>query len=228
MSMTIKKYQNRDEQSLALAESVASSLSATIDVKGRATLSVPGGSTPKAFFAALSQKPLPWGDVSVLPNDERFVPEGHERSNASMIKETLFINKASAASYVSLYAKGETPEEAIPVLESALEKVLPLDILILGMGEDMHTASLFPGADKIAEALSKDAPTLLPMRAAGAGEPRITLSAPVLCAAKEVHLLITGEAKLVALEKAMQAGSAEEAPIRAILDNADVTVHFAP
>ena len=97
-------------------------------------------------------------------------------------------------------------------------------LTLLGMGADMHTASLFPGADRLEEALSSSAPLLLPMRAEAAGEPRITLTAPTLREAFNIHILITGAEKRAALERAMTL-TPMEAPVRAVLDNA--TVHWA-
>jgi 6-phosphogluconolactonase len=110
-------------------------------------------------------------------------------------------------------------------LAAAIEPCLPIDVLLLGMGADMHTASLFPGADRLAEALSPDAPILIPMRAPGAGEPRMTLSARVLADAMDCHILITGAEKRAAVELA-ESLPPEEAPVAAVLANA--TVHWAP
>lgn len=227
MTATLKEYTSREKLAVGLADAVEKSLRAAIVSNKKATLCVPGGSTPKPFFAELSKRHLGWPSISVVPNDERFVPEDHERSNAGMIRDSLLNDAAGAAKYVSLYAPGDTPEAALPALKLALGPVLPIDVLILGMGEDMHTASLFPGADKLREALAADAPLLLPMRAPGADEPRITLSAPVLNAAKDIHLLITGESKFAALEKALEEGPDDEAPIRAILRHSDLTVHYS-
>ena len=112
----------------------------------------------------------------------------------------------------------------LPALEDGLRPHLPISVLLLGMGADMHTASLFPGADRLDEALSPTAPLLLPMRAVAAGEPRLTLTAPVLKAAFHTHVLITGAEKRAALEKAMTLPP-HQAPIRAVLDTA--TVHWA-
>lgn len=112
----------------------------------------------------------------------------------------------------------------LEALADGLRPHLPISVLLLGMGTDMHTASLFPGADRLEEALAPTAPILLPMRAEAAGEPRITLTAPVLRGAFNIHILITGAEKRAALERAMTL-SPMEAPVRAVLDNA--TVHWA-
>jgi len=126
-----------------------------------------------------------------------------------------------------MVAAGNAPEDVLDGLIGGLKPALPLDVLVLGMGEDMHIASLFPKADKLAEALSDDAPPLLPLRAESAGEPRITLTAPVLRAAKAVHLLITGPAKLEALQTALLDGPEAEAPVRVVLARDDTEIHYA-
>ena len=102
---------------------------------------------------------------------------------------------------------------------------LPIAVLLLGMGADMHTASLFPGADKLDEALAQNAPILVPMRAPSALETRVTLSARVLDGALRKHIVITGAEKREAFEKAQRL-SPSEAPISAVLTGADV--HWAP
>ena len=101
-----------------------------------------------------------------------------------------------------LHSDTETPEEALDALSAGIAPWLPISVLILGMGADMHTASLFPGGDRLADAMEARAPILMPMRAEGAGEPRITLTAPVLAGAMVTHVLITGPEKRAALEAA--------------------------
>jgi 6-phosphogluconolactonase len=113
----------------------------------------------------------------------------------------------------------------LPALTEGLAGALPISVLLLGMGEDMHTASLFPGADQLDLALSDAAPPLVAMRAPGAPEPRVTLSAPVLRDAMKTHVLIVGAAKKAALERAGTPGPVKEAPVRAVLGNA--MVHWA-
>jgi 6-phosphogluconolactonase len=133
-------------------------------------------------------------------------------------------DKAAAAQLIPLYAPTEHPEEAMDALSAGIAPHLPISVLLLGMGADMHTASLFPGADRLGEALANDAPNLLPMRADGAGEPRITLTAPVLRDAQHIHILITGADKRAALERAVNLPELE-APVRVVLANA--TIHWA-
>lgn len=161
--------------------------------------------------------------------DERFVPETSERSNTRLLRETLLQNNASAAQMVPFYREADTPEDVLESLTDAISAALPLDVCVLGMGTDMHTASLFPEADRLEEGLDLDGPAiLLPMRAPGAPEPRLTLTASVLSAARNIHILITGAEKKAALEVALTEGPASEAPIRVILDAPNqVDVHFA-
>jgi 6-phosphogluconolactonase len=221
-------YPDRDTLMRNLAELVADQLRGAHGSKGRATLAVPGGTTPGPFLEALSEADLPWEDVQVLLTDERHVPEMSARSNTRLVRETLMQNAAAAAHLVHYHAAGS---EIAPVLEVARERVaaaLPIDVLVIGMGADMHTASLFPGAPELAAALAGDAPVLMVMHPPGAPEARLTLTAPVLRAASVVHVLITGPDKAAALERALAEGPASEAPIRSVLTApAPVTVHYA-
>ena len=221
------QYPDRDVLAQDLAELVADQLADAIEIFYKASLAVPGGTTPARFLKELSKQDIAWERVSVMLTDERFVPEDSARSNTRLLKETLLQGKAAKATLVPMVAAGNAPEDVLDALMVGLNPTLPLDVVVLGMGEDMHTASLFPEADKLAEALSNDAPTLLPMRAEGAGEPRITLTAPVLREARYVHLLITGEAKLAALQMALLEGPEADAPVRVILARDDTEIHYA-
>ncbi|MEM7491561.1 MAG: 6-phosphogluconolactonase, partial [Pseudomonadota bacterium] len=133
-------------------------------------------------------------------------------------------DRAAAARHVPLVNDAPTPEDGIPDLLPGFEGCLPISVLLLGMGTDGHTASLFPDGDRLADGLADDAPVLLPMRAEGAGEPRITLTAPVLKGAMETHILIMGDEKREVLERARVADPTE-IPVAAILR--DAVVHWA-
>ena len=185
---------------------------------------MPGGTTPAPVFDVLSEIDLDWGRVSVLPNDERWVPETSDRSNARLVREHLLQGRAAAAQFVPLYAKGDRPEDRLDDLTVTVALHLPISVLLLGMGTDMHIASLIPGAEGLDEALSPDAPILMAMRAPSVPEPRVTLTAPVLQAAMTTHIVITGAEKRAAIERAQRLDLIE-APVRAVLDTA--TVHWA-
>ncbi|MFN5996708.1 MAG: 6-phosphogluconolactonase [Paracoccaceae bacterium] len=222
--MKLESYPDREMLMLGLANIIAGQLADFLRRDGKATLSVPGGTTPGPIFDTLSGVDLDWANVAVVLNDERWVPESSDRSNTRLVRERLIRGRAAQARLVPLYSPAEEPEAMLAALEDGLRPHLPISVLLLGMGADMHTASLFPGADRLEEALSAHAPALLPMRAEAAGEPRVTLTAQVLKAAFNIHLLITGDDKRAALERAMTL-TPMEAPVRAILDNA--TVHWA-
>lgn len=222
--MKLETYPDREFLMLGLANTIAGQLADFLRREGKATLSVPGGTTPGPIFDTLSGVDIDWANVAVVLNDERWVPESSDRSNTRLVRERLLRGRAAQARLVPLYAPADAPEGMLQALEDGLKPHLPISVLLLGMGADMHTASLFPGADRLEEALSPSAPLLLPMRAEAAGEPRITLTAPVLRGAFNIHILITGSEKRAALERAMTL-TPMEAPVRAVLDNA--TVHWA-
>lgn len=222
--MNIREYPDRDLLFLSLADTIAGQLGDFLRREGRAAFSVPGGTTPGPVFDILSGVDLDWANVAVMLNDERWVPEDSPRSNTALLRHRLLTGKAAMARLVPLYAPAPRPEDRLDELAEGIRPHLPISVLLLGMGADMHTASLFPGADRLAEALAHDAPPLMALRAEAAGEPRITLTAPVLRAAMNTHLLITGAEKRAALERAAKLPPAE-APVRAILDQA--IIHWA-
>jgi len=222
--MNLIEYADRDLLMLGLADRLTGDLAEALRRNDRVSFSVPGGTTPGPVFDVLSEQSLDWDRVSVVLNDERWVPEDSPRSNTALVKKHLMISKASAATLIPLYAPADRPEDRLEVLTEGLEPHLPLSVLLLGMGADLHTASLFPGADNLEAALADDAPPLMAMRADAADEPRITLTAPVLKAAMAIHIVITGAEKRAALEGVGQM-SLLEAPVRCVLG--DATVHWA-
>jgi 6-phosphogluconolactonase len=221
--MKLQVYPSRGALMAGLADVIAAELRQALRTR-RATLSVPGGTTPGPVFDLLCHADLNWARVAVLLNDERWVGEDSLRSNTRLLRERLLQDKAAKARLLPLYAPLLEPEDAMALLSQGIAPHLPISVLLLGMGNDMHTASLFPGADHLAAALDPKAPILMALRAEAAGEPRITLTARVLKAAKHVHVLITGAQKRAALEAALQL-TALEAPIQVVLDHA--TVHWA-
>jgi 6-phosphogluconolactonase len=211
-------FEAREALAETLARDVADELARAIEAKGRATLAVSGGTTPKLFFEKLSVIDIPWGRVSVTLVDERQVPESSERSNARLVREHLLQNKAAAARFVPLV---DNPDA---------ENIPAFDVAVLGMGNDGHTASFFPDGDTLAEAI--DAETrkrLIAITAPGAGEPRLTFTLPVLAQAGRLALHIEGAEKKQVLKQALAEGPQEDMPVRAVLRGpAPVTLYWCP
>lgn len=224
MSMEFKEYPDREMLALSLADRIAGQLGQHLRTNPAASLCVPGGSTPIPVFETLSGADIDWERVTIFLGDERWVDGEHKRSNGRLLRRHLLRDRAAAASHIDLYTGHERPEDGADVLSQRIAEHLPITVALLGMGNDMHTASLFPGGDRLAEALASDAPPLMAIRAPGAEEPRLTLTRPVLSKAIHLHLLIMGPEKREALERAQKLDPIE-APIRAFLDAA--TVHWA-
>ncbi len=224
MSMDFKEYPDREMLALSVADRIASQLAQHLRGNDRATLCVPGGTSPAPVFETLSGTDLDWSRVTVVLGDERWVDGDHKRSNSRLLRRHLLKDKAAAADYIDLYAGDASPDLATEGLAARLAPQLPLTVVLLGMGNDMHTASLFPGADHLEAAMAPDAAPVMAIRAEGAEEPRITLTRPVLADALNIHVLIMGPEKREALDRA-QKSDPMDAPIRAFLDQA--TVHWA-
>lgn len=217
------RFDDGAQLATALAASVAQNLAQGIQTRGQALLAVSGGKTPVRFFQALSQQSLDWKKVVVTLVDERWVPPGDSRSNESFVRANLLQGAASAARFVPLYHAGDaTPEDGAGNTAAAIASLpLPFDALILGMGEDGHTASFFPDGDRLAEAIDPQCSALvLPMRAPGAGEPRITLTLPVIVDSRALYLHIEGQRKLDVLHAARNALPSTPYPIGAVLRHA--------
>ncbi|SEP56944.1 6-phosphogluconolactonase [Thalassovita taeanensis] len=222
--MTFLEYPDREMMAIDLANSLAAELSGVLMHEERASFVVPGGTTPGPVFDSLCAADLDWDRVDVLLSDERWVPLDHPRSNTRLLRERLLVGRAAAAHLLPMYAQTDQAEQAIPELEAALRPCLPISVALLGMGSDMHTASLFPRGDNLRLALDPHAPILIPMRADGTEDQRLSLSARVLREALSLHVVITGNDKRDALERARHL-TPQEAPVAAILDYA--IVHWA-
>jgi 6-phosphogluconolactonase len=211
-------FEARETLAETLARDVAEELERAIEAKGRATLAVSGGTTPRLFFEKLSEADIPWARVSVTLVDERQVPESSERSNARLVRMHLLKNKAASARFIPLVGNPDA------------EKLEAFDVAVLGMGSDGHTASFFPGGDRLSEALDADSgKRLIEMRAPGAGEPRLTFTLPVLERAGRLALHIEGAEKKQVLKKALEDGPEEDMPVRAVLrSQAPVTLYWCP
>ena len=229
MSIELINYENTDTQMLGLANRVAKQLRDALAEKGDASLVVPGGTTPLPFLQELSNQELERENVTVFLSDERFVPETSERSNTALVRNALIQNKAAKAKFFAFWRDNTTPEELAAALGSELADTAPFDVCVIGMGLDMHTASLFPSMDRLNEALiDTQNKRILAVHPTDQPEPRLTLTAPVLRASRKMHLLITGNEKRTALKRAMQIENPALAPIKALMTvHRPILVHFS-
>ncbi|WP_309043188.1 6-phosphogluconolactonase [Marinobacter sediminicola] len=203
-----------------LAGTVAEFLRMRLESAPRASLAVSGGSTPLPFFQALSHKALDWGRVDIILVDERWVEEADDASNTRLVKANLLQNNAAAARFFSLKQKGETPEDGLAAANAELVTLTrPLDVLILGMGNDGHTASLFPDAPELAHAMNLEIrETLAAMTPPSQAHPRITLTYAFMHRARFIALHLKGEDKLATLKKALsEPGGIFTMPVRGFL-----------
>ncbi|MDV3251761.1 6-phosphogluconolactonase [Devosia sp. BK] len=231
--MTLDRRTFADRPTLAkeLAEAVADRIRTAIAERGEAAIAVSGGSTPGKFFMALGKfRDIDWTKVIVTLVDERWVDETSDRSNALLVNEKMLQGPAAVARFVPLYSGGDEPTSDAVAKTNALVGALPKPFaaVILGMGNDGHTASFFPGGDTLDEALTAAGPTLA-IHAPGAGEPRITFTLPRLLETDGLYLHIEGEEKATVLEKALGDGPVDEMPIRAVLrSGAPLSVYWSP
>jgi 6-phosphogluconolactonase len=208
-----------------LAAHVAAEIASVIADRGHCVLAVAGGKTPVLFFRALARQPVEWDDVTVTLSDERFVPPTHADSNEAMVRRELLAGAAAKVRFVGLYHMAETPEAALAMVNLPS----PIDILIVGMGDDMHTLSWFPGAEGLMQALTNSHSQRLAVVRPGILTPRITLTAGAVGEARFIHLLIAGGKKKAALDQALATPSVEAAPVRRLFAyrNPKVDVYWA-
>jgi 6-phosphogluconolactonase len=201
-----------------LALNVAKQLSDAIDARGTATLVVSGGRSPVAFFQNLAKQKLDWSKVVVTLADERWVPVEHADSNAGLLKRYLLQGPAAKAQFLSLYSASANLEQAAEQADRLLAELPAIDVLVLGMGDDGHTASLFPNSPNLSDALKVDGTRrCYPMLAPTVPHQRLTMSRALLASAKTTVLSISGQSKLTTLSAALAGDDVAAMPIRAFL-----------
>ena len=218
----------------ALAEAIATGLSAAIMARGVASLVVTGGSTPGPLYDALCGADIPWERVYVTLSDERWVSPDDAASNEHLVRTRLLHGPAARARFVGLKTTDAAPEAAVESVSAAISALPhPFDVLLLGMGDDGHVASLFPGAAETLAAMDDDASALVCAvnrpEAAGAAA-RLSLTFRALRDARWTVLMIEGDDKL-AVARAAQAGDdVAELPVRGVLKAAHgpVEIWWAP
>lgn len=213
-----------------LAESIANALRGAIGERGQASLAVSGGKSPIALFEQLRKARLDWSRVKVTLVDERCVAHDHADSNTALVREHLLQDAAAAATFVTLFDTVPTDLDQAALqgmVTSANQRLramqFPLDVAVLGMGEDGHTASLFPGAPGLGVALASPGPTAW-VRPATAPHARLTLTLLVLLMARHVHLPLAGENKLKVYQEAKN-GATPALPVSLLLNSPACSVN---
>lgn len=215
----------------AVAGRLHEACTAGLALHGAARLALAGGKTPFPIYRALAQARHDWSGVLAFPGDDRCVPHAHPASNVAALRDAL-----AGAPGLTVAALTTDDGDAAGSLAHARGLLAPfhaapLDAVVLGMGEDAHTASLFPGAATLAEAMAtgsgEDAFLVVPdPMPPEAPFPRITLGLARLLRAASLHLVVTGARKREVLHAAQQAHDPLRRPISALLHAPGATVHI--
>lgn len=210
-------FQTGAEAAADIAARIASVLTQAVAARDVAAIAVSGGRSPRPVFEALAQADLDWTKIVVTLVDERWVAADDAESNERLVRETLLQGPAAQARFVPMKTGAADAYAGQAEVEAAFAALpWPLDIVLLGMGEDGHTASLFPQAAELAGGLSSGARTIA-VTPPAAPHQRLTLTASAILAARHIFLQISGNAKTAVYSNALEDGPVEQLPIRLAL-----------
>jgi 6-phosphogluconolactonase len=212
------------ELTQTLADFVESELVNAIALRGHASLVVSGGSTPKPLFTELRRRALPWSQITITLADERWVDVTSKDSNEAMVRDVLLRDAAAEANFIPLKNPASSAAEGLEMCGQSIANIaLPFEVVILGMGEDGHTASLFPGVS--GPALNAKNPELCAaIKPPVAPYERLSLTASALLNSRKIILHIVGDKKWQVYLDARKAGPLDEFPIRTVLHQGDTPV----
>lgn len=211
----------------AAAEHLAEQIEHAVAQRGVAMVAVSGGKTPEVLFQRMAQMLLPWRRVHITLVDERFVPADHPDSNEGLLRRSLLQGRVKDAVFVPLFRAGMSLEEAAGSAAHDLQSwPLPFDAIVLGMGDDGHTASWFPDAPELPQLLAEENAELVgvahPQRAPHA---RLSLTRTAVLNSRMIQLLIPGISKQAVYQRARAATEpVAELPVRAVLHQQKVPV----
>jgi 6-phosphogluconolactonase len=214
-----RRYADMETLSRELAAGIAASLTAAIGARGLASLVVSGGRSPVRLFEILRTQPLDWDRVCVALADERWVGPDDPASNERLVRDVLLKDRAASARFLGLKNGAPTPDlGAVSAWETFARVPRPFDVVVLGMGDDGHTASLFPGSPNLPRALNPAAAAgCVGMWAPVAPQARLSLNLTALLDSRRIVVLITGESKWRTFAAACAPGPVEDMPIRSVL-----------
>ncbi|KTD17071.1 6-phosphogluconolactonase [Legionella jordanis] len=227
--MKLHRFQNPEELNQQFAKQITECLAKAIHQRGHAYLAVAGGKTPLGLFKELADADLAWEKITITLTDERFISPTDPDSNEFQIKQHLLKNKAANAQFISLYQPNIDELEGQEALQNRMSSVPAFDVVLLGMGEDGHTASLFPCSKELAQGL-ETTDNFLIVHPGKAPYKRISLSKARLLKSRNIFLQLVGTNKLNTLEKALSGADPLEMPIRVFLHHpeVDLQIMFAP
>lgn len=227
---TVKAHELADSKALAttLAADVAERLRQAISSKGQACLVLSGGRSPVPFLEQLATQALDWAKVTVSLADERWVPVEHADSNAGLLARHFFKGPAAKARFLGLYQNAANLDAAAELADQTLADLPAIDVLVLGMGDDGHTASLFPASPLLRQGLAKVGERrVLPMLAPSVPHQRLSMTRALLASAGFSALAVQGEGKLATLRAALAGDDLTEMPIRAFLHD-PLSIYWCP
>ena len=225
-------YEDSEELANAVAGDIQFVIESALDARGSAVIALAGGKTPMAAYEKLAQAKLDWKKVTIIPGDERLVKLGDPLSNVTALAK-VFLPKG--ARVMPVVPDATTDYKVAGRSADALMQDLhwPLDLCVLGVGGDGHTASIFPGPD-YDEALNGPRerralgvmPDPLPPEAPVA---RVTLTRQGIVTARALMIAVTGDAKRKVIEDAIKEGAGSPYPIGRVLADAElpVDIHWA-
>jgi 6-phosphogluconolactonase len=218
-NVELKKFRRADALASKVASEIAAGLAGAIMVRGRAGLLVSGGHSPAVLFEQLRTQVLAWSQVSIALVDERWVEPTDPTSNERFVREALLHDRAAAARFFGLKNRAQSPDLGAAAAWSELTHIpRPTDITVLGMGDDGHIASLFPGSPNVKNALDLEAPEgCISMWSPSVPHARLSLNLRALLNSRCIYIFFQGEAKLRTYTTACGPGPVEEMPVRAVL-----------
>lgn len=230
MALLEKKFVNSDQLNRSFAKQICKILSKAIKERGSASLVVSGGRTPLPLFQILSQQKIEWSNITIALADERWVSNDHADSNEKLVRENLLVGEAANARFFAMKTGAADAVDAVESLTvSEQQPQVPFDVLILGMGEDAHTASLFPCCEQIEQGLDLSSEqTFIATTPKTAPHQRMSYTLQALIKAQNIFLHLTGDKKREVLFAALATKNEAEKPIKAVVDRAPVTLMWAP
>lgn len=225
------EHDDAEAMARAAAQAVTARLAGALSARGAASLSLCGGATPRRTYELLANADVAWDRVTVTLSDERWVPPDSEDSNERLVRETLLRGAGAAARFVPLYTGGDVEAAPAAIEERLAAAPRPIDVGILGIGEDGHTASLFPGETTALNADPADRVVAVAHKGPGASRARITMTLPELAAHRTLIFLAQGMKKHAIIQAVLGiAGDPQDLPVAHVIaaDAAEADIYWAP